>query len=220
MKDLDTLIEENSALIYSIVKKYANESNKEDLYQVGIIGFIKAYQNYNPMYNVKFSTYAFQFILGEIRKYAMSDRMIKIGREYSKLLNQINKAQILLEQKYMRKPTDQELAFFLEVDEKLIQDVKASSYYIESLDQPTTSTDDKFSLYDSIQKQDENLNIDHLFLKEEIDNLPKEEQAIIKYRYYMGKTQQEVANLLGVNQVQISRNEKKILSKMKSNYQM
>lgn len=220
MDNLDNLITENSALIYSIVKRYATPSNKEDLYQVGIIGFIKAYQNYNPNYHVKFSTYAFQYILGEIKKYVTNDRLIKVGREYQKLRNQINKAKILLEQKYMRQPTDKELAQFLEVEETLIQDVKNSSYLIESLDQPINSEDDKISLYDSIKETDENLNIDYLFLKEEINNLPQEEQAIIKYRYYMGKTQQEVANLLGVNQVQISRNEKKILQKMKSNYQM
>ena len=219
MNNLEDIVVENSRLIYSLVKKYGNSNNREDLYQVGMIGLINAYKNFDSNYNTKFSTYAYMYIEGEIKKYIMNDHLIKMGRDYNKIIKNISKTENILEQKLMRKPTNYEIAHFLEIDEKIVDDLKASMYYIESLDS-SINGEDEFTLYNTVSSNNDMPSIDYLFLKDEIASLPEKEQELIRYRYYMDKTQQEVADILGDNQVQVSRNEKKILKRIKTNYQM
>ena len=127
---LDKLILDYEKLIYVVMKYFKNYPNKEDLFQVGCIGLINAYNNYNSNTNVKFSTYAYSYILGEMKKLVREDKGIKVSRNISKLYLQIDKTYSYLSQKLMRAPTLQEIAHFLEIDEVLLSEALDS---IESL---------------------------------------------------------------------------------------
>ena len=110
------LIKENKKLICSIINKYTKYYEFDDLYQVSVIGIIKAYQNYNENYNVKFTTYAYKYILSEIINYVNNSKLIKVSREYNKLYKKILETRTILTQNLMKEPTNQELSLFLEID--------------------------------------------------------------------------------------------------------
>ena len=113
-------INEYSNLIYSITKFFPNYKNKEDLYQAGYIGLLTAYQNYDENMNTKFSSYAYLYILGEMKKQIREDKTIKISRNITKLYLQLEKAKLLLTQKLMREPSIDEISSFLEIDRNLV----------------------------------------------------------------------------------------------------
>ena len=213
-EELTKLIKQNKNLIYSIINYFPNFQNKEDLFQVGCIGLIKAYQRFDKHANIKFSTYAYNYIIGEIKKYIREDKSIKISREISLLNYRINKAIILLSQKLMREPTIKELASFLEIDEYYISEALNALNPVQSLDE-TLKEDDTFSLYEVIPSKDGE-NDDYLILKESISKLNKDEQKLIELRYYENRTQTEVASYFNTNQTGISREEKKILVKLRN----
>jgi RNA polymerase sporulation-specific sigma factor len=198
---LEQLIIEYERLIYAVMKYFKNYSNKEDLFQVGCIGLINAYNNFNSNINVKFSTYAYSYILGEMKKLVREDRGIKISRNISKLYSQIDKTIGYLSQKLMRTPTLQEIGEFLEIDEYLV---------VEALNSVNTLVDiDNIQIINTV---DEYSNI---LLREQLNMLSSEELDIITKRYMNNMTQSEVANLLGITQVQVSRKEHKVLEKLK-----
>lgn len=122
--------------IMSLTKYFEGYKNKEDLFQVGCIGLMNAYSKFDPSYGVKFSTYAYSHILGEMKKLVRTDKGIKISRDITKLKLKIEKANILLSQKLMRMPTIKELSEFLDVDENLITDSIATTNIIQSIDEP------------------------------------------------------------------------------------
>lgn len=216
---LNQMIQENKNLIYSIIKKYNYYYEKEDLYQTGIIGLMKAYKNYNPNMNTKFTTYAYTYILSEVLAYINANRNIKLGREYQKIYKKINEAKTILTQKLMKEPTTYELATFLEIDEKTIIHILEVTRNFSGLDEIISKDGKNLSLLDTISNEDKDKFIDNLILKEAIDKLSKEEKKILWMRYYDDRTQQEVADILGTNQVYVSRNEKKVLKRLKSNLQ-
>ena len=214
-EQLINLIKEHEKLIYKITHFFTNYESKEDLFQVGCVGLIKAYQNYKEGYNTKFTTYAYPYILGEIRKYAREDKGIKISRDISKLNLKIEKANILLTQKLMREPTITELSQFLGIEEMFVVEALSSNNLIYSLDEPIECKDDTICLYDKVG-QVENLDKETLIaLKQELMSLDKEDYDIINGHYFQDLTQSEIADELGINQVQVSRREKKILVKLK-----
>lgn len=213
--ELVRLIKENERLIYKITHFFTNYESKEDLFQVGCMGLIKAYQNYKEGYNTKFTTYAYPYILGEIKKYVREDKGIKISRDISKLNLKIEKANILLTQKLMREPTICELSNFLGIGEEFIVEALSSNNLVYSLDEPIECKDDTLCLYDKISSI-EKLDKDTLIaLKQELQLLNEEEYNIIDSHYFKDLTQSEIAENLGINQVQVSRKEKKILTKLK-----
>ena len=206
------LIRENKNLIYSIISYFPNFHSKEDLFQVGCIGLIKAYKKFDKSLNIKFSTYAYSYIMGEIQKYVRDDKTIKVSREISLLNYKINKAIILLSQKLMREPTIKELASFLEIDEYYISEALNALNPVRSLDE---TIGDSFSLYEVIPNKDGMVD-DYLVLKESISKLDKKERKILKMRYYENRTQSEVATYFNTNQTGISREEQKILVKLRN----
>lgn len=215
--ELSNLIKENEGLIYSIINKYSKYYEKEDLYQVAVIGMIKAYKNYNPNALTKFTTYAYTYILSEVIHFVNNSKLIKTSREYHKLYKKILEAKTILTQRLMKVPTTSELALFLEIDENLIHEVLKYQETIQSLDATIVDDGKKLSLLDTISESTASIHEDDLYLREEIHKLSKEEQELIALRYYEGKTQSEIAEYFGTNQVQISRNEKKVLKKLKNN---
>lgn len=213
--ELTNLILENQNMIYKITHYFENYGSKEDLFQVGCIGLIKAYKKYDESYGAKFTTYAYPYILGEIRKYVREDKGIKISRDISKLNLKIEKATILLTQKLMREPSIKEISEYLEIPEYYIVESIKSTNNIESIDKPINDDSSKeITLQDTISV--ENMNLDELImLRDEINNLNENEKEILEKRYSNDFTQTETAKILGMSQVQVSRCETKILKKLK-----
>ncbi len=212
---LNQIIEENKNLIYSIIKKYTYYYDKEDLFQTATIGLIKAYNNYDNSKNTKFSTYAYTYILSEVLLYINNNRDIRLGKNYLKIYKKINEAKLVLTQKLMKEPTTYELSLFLELDENLINQVLALTQSFSNLEEIISKDGKNLTLLDVVSDKDKDKMIDNLILKETLNNLTEEERKILMLRYYDERTQQEVANILGTNQVYISRNEKKVLKKLK-----
>ena len=206
-EELKELIINNQNLIYSIASKF--KGDKEDLFQAGCLGLIDAYQKYDSNYNTKFTTYAYPFIMGEMYKYVLGDKNIKLSPEIVKLNLAIKKAEDYLTQKYKRGPTDIELSSFLEIPVYKLVETR-NCYQTLSLDDDTNES----SLYDFVSFDDVSKD-DLILLRDALNRLEAKEKELIIKRYFYNKTQQEVANELGINQVKVSREEGKVLNKLK-----
>ena len=209
---MDNLLEYEN-LVFSIISKYGNYFDKDDLYQVGMIGLIDAYKHFDESVGVKFSSYAYYYILGEVTKFVRENRSVKVSKDVIKLNSSIEKCRDMMRQRLGREPTDTEVSLFLEIDEEKVSEVRNSMREVKSLD---FCYEEDISLYNSVMCFDNETSADVLDLREEISNLPEEERKIILARYYDELTQSETSKLLGVSQVQISRSENKILKKLKT----
>lgn len=210
---LDQVLE-NEGLVYSIINKYHGYYDKDDLYQVGIIGLIDASKKFDSSMGVKFSTYAYKYILGEVTKYMRENVGLKVSREVLKLKQSINNTRDLLRQKLSREPTIEELSVFLEIDDKKIQEIDSITQDVRSLDFCFQEESD--NLYNSVRVEEQEFNPNILDLKSEIEKLEPLEKQIIYSRYYNDLTQSETSKELGISQVQVSRKETKILEKLKT----
>lgn len=213
------IIKTNSGLIWSIVKRFLGRGyDKEELEQIAYIGFIKAIKGFDTSLEFKLSTYAVPYIIGEIKRFIRDDGAIKISRsikELSAKIGQIQKEYII---KKGREITIEELAKELNVEKEDIVLALESQKSIESIDK--SAYDEKENGESKIskisnQKDETNILIDKLCIEELINKLETRDKKIILLRYYKGKTQAEVAKLLGITQVQVSRLEKRILSEMR-----
>ncbi len=207
MTELQQIIKMHEKLIYKIASKF-HDIDKEDLYQSGIIGIIKAYNNFSSSENTKFTTYAYNYIFGEMYEFANNMRSIKLNKNILKLYKKIEQSKYLLAQRNGYYPSSKELAAFLEIDENTIGEIESYTSSIMSLD-----AESERPIYETIPSpiSEEYINID---LQDSIKTLTKQEQDIIKYRYFKDLTQSETAKVLGMSQVTVSRYEKKSLSKM------
>ncbi len=215
----ETLISGNFPLIKAIVKGYLNKGTEyDDLYQIGCVGFLKAIKNFDPKFDVKFSTYAVPMISGEIKRFLRDDGSIKVSRSIKTLSIKMKAFIEKTKNNGQDTPTIDELAEIFEVEKEDIVVALDSSQQTISLhakideDDPSSQNIiDKIAIFD---KSDEML--DKLILKNEIMNLPEKEKKIIILRYYRGKTQGEVAEMLDVSQVQVSRMETKIINQLRN----
>lgn len=213
MDEITNLILNNERLIYSIANYFKNYNSKEDLYQAGCVGLITAYKKYDYNMNCKFTTYAYPYILGEMRKLVREDKGLKISREITKLNLKIEKAYVLLTQKLMKEPSIEEISRFLEIPEFYVSEAILSLNKIKSIDEPVNEEGREFTLQDVIGKSE---NVDELImLKELLKELKPEEKEIIDNRYMKDYTQSETSKLVGMSQVQVSRKEQKVLQKLK-----
>ena len=215
MENISEIIVENEGLIYSIINKYKNYFELDDLYQVAVIGVIKAYKNYKTNYKTKFISYAYPYILGEIIKYVNEYRSIKVSKNTKELYIRILHAKEVLAQKLMKEPSIYELSLFLSIDEKVLEEVIIANTAVDSLDKIIEMEDKRFDIYSKVGYYDE--TIENYFLSSELSKLSKEEKQIIIGRYYENMSQKEVGNMLGMYQVEISRKEKKKIKKLKDN---
>lgn len=213
MENLGEIIIENEGLIYKIINKYRNYFEIEDLYQVAVIGLIKASKTYNSEFGTKFTSYAYPFILGEVIKYINEYRNIRISKDTAKLYARILKGKEALSQKLMKIPSNYELSLFLEIDESIIEEVLIANSTTESLDKIISQDDKDLELYNKFGYCD--YSIENYPLISEIEKLPPLEKAIIQARYYENMSQSETGETLGLYQVEVSRKEKKILAKLK-----
>lgn len=208
---MDDLLEYEN-LVFSIISKYGNYFDKDDLYQVGMIGLIDAYKHFNESVGVKFSSYAYYYILGEVTKFVRENRCVKVSKDIIKLNGSIEKCRDMMRQRLGREPTDTEVSLFLEIDEEKVSEVRSSMQEVKSLD---FCYEEDVSLYNSVMCFDNGTNASVLDLKTEISKLSDEEKALINARYYQEMTQSEASKKLGISQVQVSRKEGKILEKLR-----
>lgn len=213
MKELTELILENEKLIYKAVNRFPYYRDKEDLYQAGCKGMQDAYRTYDPNKGAKFTSHAYRYILGEMMNVVNKDRCVKVSREVTRLNNQIEKAKSMLAQKLMRQPTITELSDYLEVPEYYLIEAMNSNVTVQSIDSMVGDTN--MMLHEVISSKE--IDVDTLlYLKTELESLNEPERTIMIQRYYEDMTQTEVANSLGLSQVDVSRREKKVLTKIRS----
>ena len=204
---------EYEKLIYKMISPYKS-FDKEDLYQVAMIGLMNAKKNYNPEENTKFSTYAYYYILGEINNYITSSNPVKISKDLLRLNKSLENAKEVMRQRLKREPTTLELSIFLEEPEERIEEAYLATRQIESLDY--VYADEQADLYNCLGLEEEAMNENILDLKNAILALPEEEQKLIIARYYNDMTQTETSKTLGMSQVQVSTKESQILQKLKT----
>mgnify|MGYP002555966695 CR=1 FL=1 len=211
----DEFILKYSKLIYSLTHYFEGYPQKEDLYQAGCVGLLLAYQNFDESYGVKFSTYAYSFILGEMKKLVREDKGIKISRKLIKLNTEIELARERLMQKLMREPTLEEISYVLGIDQKELEAASIAIKSLISLDNPIHMEENDVFLSDVIPSNMMDFNT-LIALKEELSDLNPMERKLVIERFISSKSQSEVAEILGINQVQVSRFEKKIKEKIKT----
>ncbi len=199
---LKEIILENENLIYSIIHKFRSR-DYEDLFQAGCLGLIKAYKNFDSRSNIKFTSYAYNYILGEVYQYIVNNRNIHMSPMNVKLANSLYKAEDYLTNHLGRNPTTKELCEFLEIDELKLFELKSmiSTDSIDYLDNLESVSLDKDSLID---------------LANALKCLNNNEKTLINASYYNNYTKNEIANLYNTNKVRISREEKRILCKLKA----
>lgn len=211
----EILITENSPLIKSVIRRYKNKGvENEDLYQLGCMGFVKAINNFNSDYSVKFSTYAVPMIAGEVKRFLRDDGSVKVSRsvKHNAILikNYIANYQSLSG----TEPSIDTIATEFNMD---IQDVvftlEASTQFA-SIDDKIDDDDDSLAERTQDSFSPDKL-VDKIVLRDMINALPAREKQVIIMRYYFDKTQSEIASKLGVSQVQISRIENKVLQNFK-----
>ena len=216
---LNKLIEANLPLVTSISKKFTNRGYEyEDIYQIGCMGLVKAIKNFDEKYNVKFSTYAVPMIIGEIKRFLRDDGMIKVSRNVKSLAKKLHFDKEALTKKLNREPTVEELAQFSGMDKEEILFALESSAIMQYLYEVIHQDDGSpVLLIDKLSEnaiEDKNIT-EKLALKEALRNLDTKSRQIIVLRYFKDKTQIQVAKMLGISQVQISRIEKKVLQEMR-----
>ena len=212
------LIDENSPLIKSIIKRFRNKGIEyDDLYQLGCIGFLKAIKNFNAEFGVKFSTYVVPMVIGEIKRFLRDDGMIKVSRALKTLNLQIGKYIESFFVENDRNPTIDELAKHFHVEQQDIIMAMDSSKMPVSLYSPIEDDSENLTMIDRIEGEDDSNEklINNLALKELILKLDSRDRKIIILRYFFDKTQTEIAKQLNISQVQVSRLENKILENLK-----
>lgn len=216
---MNRLIEANLPLVTSISKKFLNRGYEyEDIYQIGCMGLVKAINNFDDKYNVKFSTYAVPMIIGEIKRFIRDDGMIKVSRNVKSLSKKLHFDKEALTKKLNRDPTIDELVEFSGIDKEEVLFALESSASMQYLYEVIHQDDGApVLLIDKLSQnaaEDKNLT-DKIALKEALRNLDTKSRQIIVLRYFKDKTQIEVAKMLGISQVQVSRIEKRVLVEMR-----
>ena len=219
-KARDTLVQENMGLVWSIVRRFTNRGyDPEDLFQIGSIGLLKAIDNFDLTYEVKFSTYAVPLITGEIKRFLRDDGMLKVSRSVKETAWKVSKAAGHWQSVHGRDATLQELSVETGIPvEDIVLSVSANAD-VDSLYRPVPGTEGREIILQEQIKDEKNemeQKINHIFLEQLLRGLEGEERKLIYLRYFQDKTQTEVAKILGTTQVQVSRMEKKLLVKMRN----
>ncbi|WP_250277813.1 RNA polymerase sporulation sigma factor SigF [[Clostridium] colinum] len=221
-KAVEIIIEQNSGLIWSVVKRFLNRGyDAEDLFQIGSIGLLKCIKKFDTNYEVKFSTYAVPMIMGEIKRFLRDDGLIKVSRPLKEIATKAKYMRDTLTKDNNEEPTINELAIAIDVSvEDLVLALDADRE-VESLYSTVYQNDGKsVYLIDKLELKNDNQEkiVDSIVLKDIIEKLDPREKTVINLRYFEDKTQSQVAKLIGVSQVQVSRIEKKVLAKIREKF--
>ena len=214
----EQVVKDNIGLVWSIVHRFKNSYyDKEDLFQIGCIGLMKAINHFDPSYNVQFSTYAVPIIMGEIKRYFRDDGTIKVSRSLKELNIKVTKAKEILQAENNEEPTVEEVARYLEVDVHDVVEAIDSSYYPTSLSEPIYEKDGStISMEDRLIDKSDHMWFEKIALEMEMEKLDEKEKMIIYMRYQLDFNQEAIAQRLGISQVQVSRLEKKIVTKLRT----
>ena len=213
---MEMLVENNKGLIWNIVRRFYDRGHDiEDLFQIGAIGFIKAIKNFSTQYNTQLSTYAVPMIIGEIKRFLRDDGMLKVSRQTKELVYKIDNIKKENE-KLGKETTIEELSKVLNVEREQIILALDFELKIDSLDR-TYSDEDDTTLIEKLvfDKNEYNQILNKMEIEKGFKVLNSKEKKVMYYRFFKDKKQSEIANLLGVTQVQISRIEKKAIEKMR-----
>ena len=212
----EQLVVENSGLIWSIARRYFGRGTEpDDLYQLGCVGFLKAVAGFDTAYGTQFSTYAVPKIAGEIRRFLRDDGQVKVSRSLKERAAQIHQARTRLTGTLGREPLVSELAAELSLTPEEIAMAETATGMAESIQRE--SGEEGFSLEDVLCTDGmEDRILESLSLRNALSHLTERERMVIDLRYFHGLTQQKIAGLLGVSQVQVSRIEKKALTNLRT----
>ena len=219
--EMARLIEENNGLIWSIVKRFSGRGYEiEDLYQIGTMGFIKAIKRFDTSFEVRLSTYAVPYILGEIKRFIRDDGPIKVSRSIKELSIKI----LELKKEHLNKTGEEislkQISEILRVPKEEIAMAIESANPVDSIEDASytdNKSDKTISILDRIStgEDEQTLISNRLTVKKLIEDLQEKEREVILLRFYKNKTQTQVSKILGISQVQVSRTERKILNNMK-----
>ena len=219
-KARDKMINGNLRLVLSVIQRFTNRGeNPDDLFQVGVIGLIKAIDNFNPTLDVRFSTYGVPMIIGEIRRFLRDNNSVRVSRSMRDTAYRAMQIKEQLTNKNNREPTVEVIAKIMEMPKEQV--VLALEAIVEpvSLYEPVFSDgNDTIYVMDQIgDKNDDSTWLEEIAVKEAITNLSDREKRILSMRFFRGKTQMEVAAEIGISQAQVSRIEKGALDTIKKN---
>ena len=218
----DTLFEENTGLIYSVARRFLGRGvEMEDLFQIGSIGLLKAVDKFDPAFEVKFSTYAIPMILGELKRFFRDDGMIKVSRSIKENQHRVYLAREKIEKELGREPSLKEIAEMLEMPPEEVAMTMDSAAEVESIYQIIYQGEgNELRLLDKIPEKEnaEEHLLNRIFLEEILGKLESSDRKLLYMRYFQDQTQTQIAEQLGVSQVQVSRMEKRILKKLRSLY--
>ena len=209
------LVEENSGLIWSVAKRFMGRGTEpDDLYQLGCLGFLKAVEGFDLNYGTQFSTYAVPKIAGEIRRFLRDDGTVKVSRGLKEQAAAIRSSRNRLTNILGREPTIQEISRQTGFSPEEIALAEAATAATESIQRQTG--EEGFSLEDVLtDTETEEKMVEKIALRQAIEALKDREAMVIRLRYFHGLTQERVAKVLGVSQVQVSRIEKKAISALR-----
>lgn len=211
------IINENVGLVWNVVKRFYNRGyDKEDLFQIGCLGFIKAIKRFNLEFENKLSTYAVTMIIGEIKRFLRDDGMVKVSRSLKENATKIKELQETSIKKFGLELGIDEIAERLEMSVEDVVLALEATAYVDSLDKTITGEKDDDTVGEKIVKEENDYDklINKMTIEAVLKILNDEEKKVIIYRYYREMTQAQVARVIGTSQVQVSRIEKKALSKM------
>lgn len=211
----EALIEENAGLIWSVAKRFIGRGTEaEDLYQLGCLGFLKAVEGFDLSFGTQFSTYAVPKIAGEIRRFLRDDGAIKVSRSLKEQAASIKSTRSRLSNALGREPTIQEISNQTGLTPEEIAMAETATSSVESIYRETG--EEGFTLENVLtDTQSEERMLEKIALRQAIEELPEREKMVIRLRYFHGLTQDRVAKVLGVSQVQVSRIEKKAIANLR-----
>lgn len=212
----------NMRLVLSVVKRFANKSdNIDDIFQVGFVGLIKAMDNFDEKFNVKFSTYAVPMIIGEIRRFVRDNSAVRVSRSLRDIAYKALQARERLSRTNSNEPNIEQIAIEANLSTRqILTALDAISEPISLFDPVYNDSSENVMIMDQIKdiKNTSEEFIDHVVLKEALNNLGMREKEILWLRYYLGKTQIEISNQVGISQAQVSRLEKNALEEIKKDF--
>ena len=216
---METLIKNNSGLIWNIVKRFVGRGYElEDLYQIGSIGLIKAIKRFDVSLDVQLSTYAVPYIMGEIKRFIRDDGIIKVSRQTKELSIKIKHIQKEYLDKVGEEISITKISEILNISKEEVAAAIESNNTVDSIYSVEGSSEDERMLMEKIadNKDEYNTLVNRITINELIDNLDEREKKVVLLRYYKEQTQAQVGKILGITQVQVSRIEKRLLEKMRT----
>ncbi|MDD6057162.1 MAG: SigB/SigF/SigG family RNA polymerase sigma factor [Clostridiales bacterium] len=221
----DRLIDDNMGLVHAVVRRFDYYGHdREELFQIGCIGLMKAIDHFNLELNLAFSTYAVPMITGEIRRFLRDNRMVKVSRALKENAYKIGKARELLTRELGREPSMAELSAITGLTAEDMVMAMEASREVESLYQPVYEKDgDELLLIDQLggeyeeEEPEKEAVLNQMVIAQLLSELSEGERRLIELRYFESRTQTQVAAELGMTQVQVSRLEKKILLRLREN---